>query len=134
MIVDYNYKSYTQIINTVGITQYIPPSINNKGLILFSGLDNVGNVYLPKIVVLTPDGGTAGIDIVDNISGSFNDLFMQFKRETTTGVRSSDITMSYGSAGNRPSFFPISYQYLIFPPAPGSPTSFNIQPLIITLY
>lgn len=133
MIVDYNYKSYTQFINTVGATQYIPPAKNNRGLIFFSGLDNIGNQYFPQIVVSTPSGGTAAINIAENISGSFNDLFMQFKRETTTGVRSSDITMSYANNGSIPSFFPISYQYLIFAPT-GSPTSLLVKPLIITLY
>jgi hypothetical protein len=140
VIVDYNYKIYADYL-TWGVTQYIPPAKNNKGLIVYSGYDNRGDQYYPTIVVSTPTGGTLGIELNTDVSGSFNDLFMQFKRETTTDIRTSDIVMPSYRNGTlndyiRPSFFPISYQYINWRSVGNSPdpTFFGFPPCIITLY
>jgi hypothetical protein len=131
MIVDYNYKPYVETVVT-GFTafDYNPPFKNNKGVIIFAGNDGFGPV-LPTVNFYTPSGNTGGIDLNDQTSGSFNDLYMQFnKRETTTGVRSSDILLSRTNA-NDAAFFPITYQSLSFA---GGTAPFSRSTVIITLY
>ena len=138
MIIDYNYKPHVVYI-PVGATLYVPSSKNNKGFIYFNGSDDLANEYLPEVVVPVASGGTAGISLQSNlcINGSFEDSFMQFKRDsssTTANTRSSDIAMFIDSTvPSRASFYPINYLYLNFNTS-GSPTSFTVKPMIITLY
>jgi len=151
MIVDYNYKPY--VFNaSVGITQYIPPSANNKGFICLSGLDDAGMYYVPEIDFIGPSGEIITIAAFPTsptnfwTTGSFFDLYAQFKREATaasTGIiKSADIALYRGASALgaqfyslAPVFFPITYSKLTF--------NFEVSPsgeswafplTIITLY
>jgi len=130
MIVDYNYKPYVANLTGTGAFNYTPPFKNNKGFILFAGQD-AGGAVLPIVNFYTPSGQTGSIDLNDFTSGSFNDLYMQFnKRETTTGIRTSDILLSRANT-NEAAFFPLSYESLSFA-AQSAP--FQRSTVIITLY
>jgi hypothetical protein len=130
MIVDYNYKPYVVTLTGTGAFDYTPPFKNNKGFILFTGQD-AGGPVLPVVNFYTPSGATGALDLNDNISGSLNDLYMQFnKRETTTGIRTSDILLSR-TGSNDAAFFPITYQSLSFA-AQSAPFQRSIS--VITLY
>jgi hypothetical protein len=130
MIVDYNYKPYVANLTGTGAFNYTPPYKNNKGFILFAGQDGLGFV-LPIVNFYTPSGETGSFDLNDFTSGSFNDLYMQFnKRETTTGIRTSDILLSRLNQ-NDAAFFPITYQSLSFA---AQTAPFQRSTVIITLY
>lgn len=145
MIVDYNYKPHV-VSPAPGITQYVPASKNNKGVIVLFGVDNLATPYIPDVNLLTPSGTVETIPLgvqLSSTTGSFFDMFMQFRREnpaTTTVVRSADITMFPYAAGDAaqttaltPLFLPITFYSLTFYPT-GSPTSWTRPLTIITLY
>lgn len=151
MIVDYNYKPY--VFNaSPGITQYIPPAANNKGFICLVGYDDGGNYYVPDIDFISPSGGTVTVSAfgapATNFwsTGSFFDLYAQFKRESTaasTGIiKLADIGLFRASTISglgvqfvavAPVFFPITYSKLTFNlSSPGS--TWDVPLTIITLY
>lgn len=141
MIVDYNYKPYvytfTDGLNPpVASIDYFPPFKNNKGFIFLSGLDDLSTAYNPIVTVTTPSG--AGITFSpENETGSFGDMFMQFKRDTSSNTtsRSFDICMVRSTAGSNGScFFPISYQKITVTADSPPGTSWVSPPVIITLY
>ena len=144
MIVDYNYKPYVYTLSNgkeppATSIDYFSPFKNNKGFIFFVGLDDASTTYYPIVTVTTPSGD--GITFSPQLeTGSFGDMFMQFKRDTTSinTSRSSDICMVRGgNSGGQlySSFFPTSYQKITIT-ADGIPlgTSWTVAPVIITLY
>jgi len=144
MIIDYNYKPYVYSAPP-GITFYAPPAKNNKGVIVLVGIDDLLTAYNPQITFLTPSGGTLemSLDIAGPItSGSINDMFMQFRRETTapqTFTKTSEISMiayqaaAFTSSVTTPFFVPITYLSMTFSPT-GTPSSWTRALTIITLY
>lgn len=138
MIVDYNYKPYVHIVTAApaATLEYTPPFKNNKGFIFFVGIDSVSTAYFPTITLSTPDN--TGITFSSNLeTGSFGDMFMQFKRDTisTNTSRSNDITMVRGGQAFNSSFFPFTYQKItITADTPTVGLSWINAPVIITLY
>lgn len=138
MIVDYNYKPYvyTVVAAPAASIDYFPPFKNNKGFIFFVGFDSAASTYYPTITVSTPAG--TGITFSSQLeTGSFGDMFMQFKRDVAANTsRSFDMNMVRGGANGQlySSFFPISYQKItiIADSSPG--ISWITPPVIITLY
>ena len=113
MIVDYNYKPFVYKVASApaATLDYTPPFKNNKGFIFFVGLDNLATSYYPTITATTPSG--AGITFSPLLeTGSFGDMFMQFKRDASpvNTSRSFDITMVRGANVFGSSFFPFTYQ------------------------
>ena len=139
MIVDYNYKPfvYTLVSAPAATIDYTPPFKNNKGFIFFVGVDDNSSAYYPTITLSTPNN--TGITFSSLLeTGSFGDMFMQFKRDTTstTTSRSFDIAMVRGGSANQynSSFFPFTYQKITIN-ADGTPGSYwATAPVIITLY
>jgi hypothetical protein len=140
MIVDYNYKPYVYIVTAApaATIEYTPPFKNNKGFIYFSGIDSSATNYYPLITLSTPNN--TGITFSCQLqTGSFGDMFMQFKRDigdlTPTTSLSHDITMVRGSSPLRSSFFPFTYQKITITADTGTiGLSFATAPVIITLY
>jgi len=137
MIVDYNYKPfvYTVVSAPAATLEYTPPFKNNKGFIFFVGVDSSSTGYYPTVTVTTPSG--AGITFSSNLeTGSFGDMFMQFKRDVAANTsRSFDICMVRGGGQYYSSFFPISYQKItITADTPTIGVSWTTAPVIITLY
>ena len=138
MIVDYNYKPYVYTVTSApaATLDYIPPFKNNKGFIFFIGLDDISTTYYPTVTVTTPSG--AGITFSPQLeTGSFGDMFMQFKRDVAANTsRSFDICMIRGGAGGQQysSFFPTSYQKITITPDDILGTTWSVAPVIITLY
>jgi hypothetical protein len=144
MIVDYNYKPYVYSAPP-GITFYAPPSKNNKGAIVLIGVDDLANIYTPQITFITPTGEGLVLTL-DNtappVSGSINDMFMQFKRENTAAssvTKTSEIAMvpyqnaSFLTSASAPIFIPMSYLSMTFTVV-GTPSSWARPLTIITLY
>ena len=139
MIVEYDYKPYVHIVTSAPATtlEYIPPFKNNKGFIFFIGVDSVSTGYFPTITLSTPDN--TGITFSSQLeTGSFGDMFMQFKRDTTSfsTSRSNDIAMVRGGASNQfnSSFFPFTYQKITINADDTPGLSWVTAPVIITLY
>jgi len=142
MIVEYDYKPYVHHLTQTGTFSYTPPGNgNNKGFIYIAGLDSTTGVpILPTVTCLTPDKSEIVLNImqlnqlsISAESGSFNDMFLQFKRMFSTGSISTnisflpDITSTSTASGSY--FFPITYRKLNF-----NITSIDLKPIIITLY
>ena len=138
MIVDYNYKPfvYTVVSAPAATIDYTPPFKNNKGFIFFIGLDNNSTTYYPTVTVTTPSG--AGITFSPQLeTGSFGDMFMQFKRDVNANTsRSFDIGMIRGGSDGQQysSFFPTSYQKITITADDIPGTTWSAAPVIITLY
>jgi hypothetical protein len=138
MIVDYNYKPYVYIVTAApaATIEYTPPFKNNKGFIFFVGIDNLSTGYFPTITLSTPNN--TGITFSSNLeTGSFGDMFMQFKRDTTSTntSRSSDIAMVRGGNAFNSSFFPFTYKKITITADTGTiGLSWTNAPVIITLY
>lgn len=142
MIVDYNYKPYVHYLTQTGTFSYTPPGNgNNKGFIYVAGLDSVTTFsILPTITCLQPDKSEIVLDImklnlVNNpaASGSFNDMFLQFRRMISTGNILTNISFLPDTDGSSSAtgsyFFPITYRKLNF-----NITTIALKPIIITLY
>lgn len=144
MIVDYNYKPYVYSAPP-GITYYTPPFKNNKGVIVLVGYDNLGNLYNPQITHPDSTGSQLKIDLdiaSTIVSGSLNDSYMQFRRESIAAspvVKTTEINMiPYTNIGTSvattaPYFVPISYISINFNVV-GTPSSWERNLTIITLY
>ena len=141
MIVDYNYKPFVYNVESAPAATlvYTPPFKNNKGFIFFNGVDDNSTVYYPTITLTTPNG--AGITFSPNLeTGSFGDMFMQFKRESSVSTsRSFDIAMV--RAGNpfnlstlNSSFFPFTYEKITINAQTTPGANWFSAPIIITLY
>lgn len=137
MIVDYNYKPFVYKVASApaATLDYTPPFKNNKGFIFFVGIDNLSTAYYPTITATTPSG--AGITFSPLLeTGSFGDMFMQFKRDISAvnTSRSFDITMVRGANPLGSSFFPFTYQKITITPDSTLGSSWATAPVIITLY
>jgi hypothetical protein len=147
MLIDYNYKPYVYNL-PVGATEYIPPGKNNKGFIILIGLDDGGNYYHPIVDFFQPNGNTISINTNPSssspfVSGSINDMYMQFKLEEPTTVvnslKTSDLAMiQYYTAPTNaypssPFFIPLKYNKLSFT-VDVTPTAWLYNTIIITLY
>jgi len=136
MIIDYNYKPYVHIVTAApaATLEYTPPFKNNKGFIFFVGVDNLSTGYYPTITLTTPDG--AGITFSSKLeTGSFGDMFMQFKRDVGANTsRSNDIAMVRGNNSFNSSFFPFTYEKITITADAAPGTSWLSAPVIITLY
>jgi hypothetical protein len=136
MIVDYNYKPfvYKVVAAPAATIDYIPPFKNNKGFIFFVGVDDASAGYYPTITLTTPEG--AGITFSSKLeTGSFGDMFMQFKRDVGANTsRSNDIAMVRGNNAFNSSFFPFTYEKITMTADDEPGTSWISAPVIITLY
>jgi hypothetical protein len=136
MIVDYNYKPFVYKVESApaATLDYTPPFKNNKGFIFFVGVDDVSVGYYPTVTVTTPAG--AGITFSSNLeTGSFGDMFMQFKRDVGANTsRSYDIAMVRGGNAFNSSFFPFTYQKITITADSTPGLSWVSAPVIITLY
>jgi hypothetical protein len=137
MIVDYNYKPYAHIVTSApAVTlDYIPPFKNNKGFIFFIGIDDISTGYYPTVTVTTPND--TGITFSPKLeTGSFGDMFMQFKRDNNPSPtsRSHDIAMVRGGQAFNSSFFPFTYKKITIVPDSTVGSSWLHAPVIITLY
>lgn len=144
MIVEYDYKPYVEYLTQTGTFSYTPPGNgNNKGLIYVAGTDGTtGYPILPTLTFLQPDKTEIIINMmkldltnVPTESGSFNDMFLQFKRMTNSSSSTistnisfltETLTTAFGSY-----FLPITYRKLNFNITTISASS---NPIIITLY
>jgi len=139
MIVDYNYKPYVHIVTSApaATLEYTPPFKNNKGFIFFVGVDSASSAYYPTVTLSTPDN--TGITFSSQLeTGSFGDMFMQFKKDTSASStsRSFDVAMVRNQSLTQytSSFFPFTYQKITIN-ADGTPgLSWLSAPVIITLY
>ena len=136
MIVDYNYKPYVHIVTAepAATLEYTPPFKNNKGFIFFVGIDRNSTAYFPTITLSTPDN--TGITFSSNLeTGSFGDMFMQFKRDVGANTsRSNDIAMVRGNNSYNSSFFPFTYEKITITADDAPGNSWVSAPVIITLY
>jgi hypothetical protein len=137
MIVEYDYKPFVyNVVSAPAATlEYTPPFKTNKGFIFFAGIDSSSTGYYPIVTVSTPNG--TGITFSSQLeTGSFGDMFMQFKRDTssTTTSRSNDIAMVRGGNAFNSSFFPFTYQKITITADSTPGLSWTTAPVIITLY
>lgn len=144
MIVDYNYKPHV-VTPAPGITSYVPASKNNKGFVILIGLDDLSQSYAPTVNVIGTDGTLQQIQFsaTSNVSGSFFDMYLQFKRENaaaTTVVKTADLAMvpysaeSFLNTAPTPMFFPLTFVSLSFDAVVSTPSSWTRPLTIITLY
>lgn len=144
MIVDYNYKPHV-VTPAPGITSYVPASKNNKGFIILIGVDDLAQSYAPTVNVVGTDGSAQQIEFsaLSNVSGSFFDMYLQFKRENPAAnsvVKTADICMvpysaeSFLNTAPSPVFFPMTFVSLAFESVLSAPTSWTRPLTIITLY
>ena len=136
MIVDYNYKPFVYKVESApaATLDYTPPFKNNKGFIFFNGVDTNLSLYYPTITLTTPNGAEITFSPKEE-TGSFNDMFMQFKRETrSTTSRSFDIAMVRGGNAFNSSFFPFTYKKITINAQNTPVANWSSAPVIITLY
>ena len=136
MIVEYNYKPFVYKVESApaATLDYTPPFKNNKGFIFFNGVDNNFVSYYPTITLTTPNGAGITFSFKEE-TGSFGDMFMQFKRESRgTTSRSFDIAMVRGGNAFNSSFFPFTYEKITINAQNTPGASWSSAPVIITLY
>lgn len=139
MIVDYNYKPYVAIVplSAGSDTVYTAPYKNNKGFICIAGSYSGTTIGPKTITVYNPDGGLLNINMLNDVgntivlTGSLNDLYLQFSKEGTDSNAYDINFIRQATAKNESCFYPITYQSLTFPATAAAVT----RPLIvISLY
>jgi hypothetical protein len=145
MIVDYNYFPYVETLPAPGVFSITPRSKNNKGFIYVVGSgDNEaeGDILPSSIVCKAPNGTDITISNTSSIfnTGSFKDMFMQFKRmpdaSLTTTLQTTDINIlpdlvNYSGVYKTAIFFPVTYKQINFSL---SSTVYFAKPILITLF